>query len=104
MNKTQTNSVAGNELHQKPRRLGRGLSAMLGEPVAVQVAPVSVPAIVEPKSPSGTAGVVGQASSSRNEPARSDSSGTRIVQLALESAEPNRFQPRRTFDEAQLKE
>jgi ParB family transcriptional regulator, chromosome partitioning protein len=31
-------------------------------------------------------------------------SGPRVVQISLDSAEPNRFQPRRTFDEVQLNE
>jgi ParB family transcriptional regulator, chromosome partitioning protein len=119
MNKLQTHTQSTSssvDQHQKPRRLGRGLSALLGEPIAIQ-AP-AVPAVTtsptesspqaahsgspvsEPKPTSSGASLQGTA---KSDPV-GEASGTRIVQIPLHLAEPNRFQPRRTFDEAQLTE
>jgi ParB family chromosome partitioning protein len=97
MNKTQTSSIA----ETKPRRLGRGLSALLGEPVAIQATPKHVspppathPPIAEPK-PAAIPVPPPQ-------PEAADSG--RVIQVPVTAIEPNQFQPRRTFDEAQLAE
>jgi len=127
MNKLQTKPII--EPPAKPRRLGRGLSALLGEPVAVQIpaAPSAVPLpvapaaapLVEPKasvppapppaSPAAPSNGVAMRAMRMDRPAPTPAAadapaGTRIAQIPVDAAEPNRFQPRRTFDEAQLKE
>jgi ParB family chromosome partitioning protein len=108
MNKTQTSSVAVQEQSPKPRRLGRGLSALLGDPVAVQVPSSPAISVVEPKSQPSVPRVApapirgARQDASVGEVGDSEASG--LVQMELSSAEPNRFQPRRTFDEAQLKD
>ena len=110
MNKTQTLSSHVDQ-HQKPRRLGRGLSALLGEPVAIQNTGAS-PALSTPASMSvseptpasnTTVPAVAHRADADVDPI-ADASGTRIMQIPLHLAEPNRYQPRRTFDEAQLAE
>lgn len=146
MNKIQTNSGEAG----KPRRLGRGLSALLGEPVAVQAAPPAGTGTgtgyVEPKAPIvpvtdpfavGTAGSGGAGSRGLGKGLGGDSnrgaqelpsvtratletgvgsvgsgggSGgdglvrDRVVRVPIESIEPSPYQPRRTFDETQLRE
>lgn len=79
---------------QRPRRLGRGLTSLLGNPVAVDVAPV-----VEESSTAATSG-----SKAANQPRAfeqsSDLSG--VKSIPLEQIEPSPFQPRRVFDEASI--
>lgn len=75
-NKIQTNDP-------KPRKLGRGLSALIGQPV-----PVSPVAAVAPQSPAPSL------------PPSSDSQG--MVFIPVDRIEPNRFQPRRVFDQTSL--
>src|SRR4051794_15408782 len=84
---------------EKPRRLGRGLSALLADPVAVQVGAAEFGA--EPRQvvatsitePYGEAG-----------PASAGAAGANgLVHIALGSLDPSRFQPRRVFDEASIK-
>lgn len=110
MNKLQTPTIgSGQDTSTKPRKLGRGLSALLGEPVAVRVPDAT--ALVEPKS--GSVATMQHAAPAtpatpapRATPIVSEtpSEGSRVVQIPVGAAEPNRFQPRRNFDEVQLKE
>jgi ParB family chromosome partitioning protein len=58
------------------------------------------PKSVEPRSP--IAGHSAPAASSR--PPASEPIGDRLAQIPIEAIEPNRFQPRRVFDETQLTE
>lgn len=75
----------------KVRKLGRGLSALLQTPVAVEVAPVSVAAPVIAAAPSGA-------------PVAQNLGGGGGVELvALELIRPSPFQARKTFDEAPLR-
>lgn len=95
MNKNQTNT------DNKPRKLGRGISALLGEPVAVRVPPV--PDI----SPAGA--VVETKPEPTRSPAQSaaspiDPNERRVVMVPCEAIEPSRFQPRKTFDPKQIEE
>ncbi|MBS0188750.1 MAG: ParB/RepB/Spo0J family partition protein [Planctomycetes bacterium] len=76
----------------KVRKLGRGLSALLQTPVAVEVA--RVPAIVEaPKE-------IEQAVSA---PVAVGESGDGVRHIAVEFIVPSPFQPRRVFEEAPLR-
>jgi len=71
----------------KVRKLGRGLSALLQTPVAIEVTP-SRPAFV--------AGVV-------TAPVAAVGSGGGVEHVAVEMIRPSPFQARKTFDEAPLK-
>ncbi len=133
MNKTLTPSA---DQSSKPRRLGRGLSALLGEPVAVQIPSVqspTAPSMVEMKAAAAKVIATGPSTPTTDAPPRAtplhrnpptpvaplapSSSpatthapapttppGERIAQVPIEAIEPNRFQPRRAFDETQLAE
>jgi ParB family chromosome partitioning protein len=86
----------------KPRRLGRGLSSLLGDPVRVPApgpqARVSDEQGLSPSSVDETHLVVEGGGVERPaEPAR------RLVQAPIDSIIPSRFQPRHTFDEASLR-
>ena len=78
----------------KRRRLGRGLSGMIGEPVAVDQTPAA--ATPEPAA---------QTPATESQPAVKEEvapSGPAIM-IPLTGAIPNRNQPRKSFDEAALK-
>jgi ParB family transcriptional regulator, chromosome partitioning protein len=77
----------------KKRRLGRGLSGLLGEPVAV-----SVPATEAPAAPTSAAvePVGGGASE--------DAGGERVARLAVGAIVAGPYQPRRRFDDEALAE
>lgn len=107
MSKNQTNT---NQSSEKPRRLGRGLSALLGEPVAVAVAV---------GGGAGGAGATPSAASARPAPAesrqaaaaipvgeerRGEDVGRRVVHVSCEAIVPSPFQPRRVFDSKSLEE
>lgn len=85
----------------KPRRLGRGLSALIGQPIKVEIPPAG-PSTPSPQS-SQAKGVPSVAAPAVAEPAPS-ATGARVAMLPLDAIKPGRFQPRRVFDEAQLKE
>lgn len=118
MSKMQTNI---NQTSDKPRRLGRGLSALLGEPVAVAVAvPSSQPVASTSGGDSGrvraSASAVASVEPSRRVEAAPSASGSegvrgadedqgrRVVHVPCEAIVPSPFQPRRIFDEQPLKE
>jgi ParB family chromosome partitioning protein len=65
---------------EKPKRLGRGLSGLIGSPAAVEVpaTPVARPEAAVEENPTG------------------------VRYIRCDLAGPNRFQPRRVFDEAAL--
>lgn len=100
----------------KPRRLGRGLSALIGQPVQVEVAPThgTSSAKTTPqsaKAPSGPAEARAElgdgqvAAGVKNSQAQNATSqGDVVITLELERVQPGRFQPRRVFDENGLKE
>lgn len=121
MNKMLTTNTS--EISTKPRRLGRGLSALLGEPVEVHVPAATAsdpsasmnPGVVEPKASVAPARSAASAVSTlavpmraAPDPAGSPTSeaqgGDRLVLVPIDAIEPNRFQPRRAFDETQLAE
>lgn len=99
--KTESKTVA--TVDTKPRRLGRGLSALLGEPVAVNLPPI----VSTPAAPSAPAAA--RVSAAASEPAgaaggREEAMSARVVRVAVEAVTPSPFQPRKTFDEGALKE
>lgn len=65
------------------KRLGRGLSGLLGQPVSVSPAPVSMQSDV-PKEGTPLA------------------DGKRLLMIPLSNLTPNRYQPRKSFDAAEL--
>lgn len=79
----------------KPRRLGRGLSSLLGDPVRVMAASepraeqVLSPIASPPHSEEGQGGGIAD--------------GRRLVLAPVDSIIASRFQPRQTFDEATLR-
>lgn len=87
---------------EKPRRLGRGLSSLLGEPVRINAE----------RSPSAT--TLASSTEAAADPGENpqilpdrvvlpkDSAAGRLVQAPIDSIVPSRFQPRQTFDEAAL--
>lgn len=104
------NSAAG--ANPKSRRLGRGLSALLNEnpPVPVNLAPTTTSAPPAPAAPtpSASGGGASAAPTSANA-ATSPASGampptsSRFTMIPTAAFEPNRFQPRRSFDETTLR-
>ncbi|MCC6321771.1 MAG: ParB/RepB/Spo0J family partition protein [Phycisphaerales bacterium] len=107
------------------RRLGRGLSSLLGTPVKVDVSPAAAEAKLAARGAGGGGGAreAGGAESApkREEAARAASAmraelnaeragareeerGARIVMIEVGHIVPNRYQPRRQFDEAGLNE
>lgn len=71
----------------KGRRLGRGLSGLIGTPVEVPIEP-SAAADVQQQGGEGSI----------------DAPGQRIIYIALTDIAPGRYQPRKKFDEAALAE
>ncbi len=78
----------------KGRRLGRGLSGLIGTPVEVPIAPPTVPA----KQQGGAGDTAVPAAANIEAP------GQRIVYLGLTDIAPGRYQPRKRFDETALNE
>lgn len=76
---------------KKPRRLGRGLSGLLAQPVAIPTE-TTIPAdVVEPKTPPNTA------------PGPEYTNQTPNNQfISPDAVRPNRFQPRTSFDQTAL--
>ena len=74
--------MANTDATSKPKKLGRGLSSLLGAPVQVISGAISAP---------------------QSQPfASAEELGKRIVQLAFKSIVPSPYQPRHVFDEAAL--
>lgn len=69
----------------KPKKLGRGLSSLLGAPVAIEPPGQELPRGIEAATPSQT-----------------PDAGRRVVQIPVELLDPSPFQPRQVFDEAGL--
>lgn len=98
----------------KVRKLGRGLSALLQTPVAIEVAPQRAP--VQSDAASAAAVVMEGAAPVRGEVARdaalpeargegiSVGSGGGVEHIAVEKIRPSPFQARRVFDEAPLRQ
>jgi ParB family transcriptional regulator, chromosome partitioning protein len=119
MNKNHI-SIQNQDQQSKPRRLGRGLSALLGEPVAIQANNLPVSGSIGSKAESSLSssvarannsgvplsGAASKAQSAEERSARADEETgiNRVVQVPLDAAEPNQFQPRRTFNQTQLSE
>lgn len=92
------------------RRLGRGLSSLLNEAIAV-AAPVSVPTApapttenipaTSPAKPPASGAMPAQPPSADREPEATDARG-RIVALKVDDIVPSPFQPRRVFDQEAL--
>lgn len=78
------------KVDHKPRRLGRGLSSLLGAPVAVDLSPTHRD---HPATPS----TAEQASVPTGSKTLSD-----VFLIRVDAIVPSPFQPRRAFDEAQL--
>lgn len=79
----------------KGRRLGRGLSGLIGTPVEV---PIEPPPAAAAGSVEQQGGYVAAA------PAAVEAAGQRILYIALTDIGPGRYQPRKKFDEAALAE
>ncbi len=96
--------TTASDVSNRPRKLGRGLAALIGAPVSVEP-PVqqpldvsrevirsvndNVPAALAPIAPEPVPGTV-------------EGDGRQLVFIAVESVVPSRFQPRKLFDEAGL--
>ncbi len=105
MSKNQTKPAqATSKIEIKPRKLGRGLSALLGEPVAITLpggpAERGEPARQAVEMP-GNPGPAGRLGADRDPP---EEFGARVRLLDPSHIEPGRYQPRKSFDEAQLRE
>lgn len=92
----------------KRRRLGKGLSGLIGDPVQVEQPTVQSgsPVVSAPSPGVGTTpdGTVGSDSvESLREKSAADGSAQMIAQLAVDSLIPNRFQPRSDFNEDALR-
>lgn len=109
MNNTQTKKSTLEPSSSKPRRLGRGLSALLGEPVRIDLtsdasdAPLDNRPSVELGTQNASAARAPASVESRasDEPV-SGSERPRVVMVALSAIVPSRYQPRRAFDEHEL--
>ena len=92
---------------KRPRRLGRGLSSLLSQQVAVMP-----PALCLPADGAGRASGVGAVSREADEragvegrglPPDGAEAGVRMRYLPIDSIEPNPHQPRQNFDEQSLR-
>ena len=95
---------------QKQRRLGRGLSSLIGTQEPIQVATPPQKSQNAPRIPPDIGGKTGVSSGTNSVQHRLDD-GTGVVEpggeglvrlVAVEAIEPSRFQPRRHFDEELL--
>src|SRR5690606_5376132 len=77
---------------KKPKRLGRGLSSLLNEPVAITPAEPAAPQSAQPVSAQRLTHAVPQ----------SDEAAGVLRSLAVSTIVPNRHQPRQHFDEEAL--
>ncbi|MBX3405476.1 MAG: ParB/RepB/Spo0J family partition protein [Phycisphaeraceae bacterium] len=85
------------------RRLGRGLSSLIGTPIEVPITPpvTSAPGPAVPAS-SGGVGADGADTRPAQEPAQSEPAGQRVVYISLADIAPGRYQPRKNFDPVAL--
>lgn len=102
------NTAAG--ANPKSRRLGRGLSALLNEnpPVPVNLTPASptpAPAVAPSTSPASSGGAPAPTTTtnSAHTPSAMPPTSSRFTTIPTAAFEPNRFQPRRSFDETTLR-
>ncbi len=103
MERIMTKASSSNASNVGRRRLGRGLSSLLGTPVKVDPPVVDGPdhasgtsiSPAQPPDPQDAASDPGQGGKDRNQ-------GDGITMVAIERVVPNAFQPRRSFDEAAL--
>lgn len=82
-------TAATSNSHKKPRRLGRGLSSLLGEPVLIESAQVA------------DADTVSTDESPKSATSTPNSDGG-LLSLPVLQIVPNRFQPRRSFSDDAL--
>ncbi len=85
----------------KRRRLGRGLSGMIGSPVAVDTSPTPTPQ-ADPAKP-GTPAPTSTAPAQPQVVEEQNQSEYKMTDIAVASIIPNRNQPRRVFNEEALK-
>lgn len=83
----------------RPRKLGRGLASLLGEPVTVEVG--GDDRNVARATSADAAGLAAGAAAPAG-PATASATGMGIVQVEVEEVRPSPFQPRQQFDEATL--
>ena len=99
-------SNPANSANPKSRRLGRGLSALLNEnpPVPVNVTPAT-PAPVATPAPASSGGATAPTTTSApaQAPSAMPPTSSRFTTIPTAAFEPNRFQPRRSFDETTLR-
>lgn len=79
----------------KGRRLGRGLSSLMGTPIEVPITPP-----IDPNASATNGGGSADGAAS----AATESPGQRVVYIPLGDIVPGRYQPRKRFDEAALAE
>ncbi len=107
MSKSANNNLEGGDR----RRLGRGLSALIGQPVPVVPRPAREGSLAAPESPevggveAGSVEVKLRAGDGgvRDDESGADGAGG-VTYLAVDSIDPSPFQPRRLFNAAQLEE
>ena len=89
----------------KGRRLGRGLSGLIGAPIEVPITP-PVTGAFGPAAPAAGGGVGAEGAGTRTAqvPAQSEPAGRRVVYIALADIAPGRYQPRKNFDPVALGE
>lgn len=90
----------------KRRKLGRGLSGMIGSPVPVDLSPAPAPAPARPPVRADDAAsslLPGSNGGMAEELPKSPRSEHTIIEVPIGSIIPNRNQPRRDFDEESLK-
>ncbi|RMD65979.1 MAG: ParB/RepB/Spo0J family partition protein, partial [Planctomycetota bacterium] len=93
----QTSATTQQTPAKRPRRLGKGLSSLLGDPVAA-AGPAPQPASQEEGRSTGSSA---PAPGSAADPATAQDAQT-LLQLDPEDIAPNPYQPRKTFDEEAL--
>lgn len=83
-----------------PRRLGRGLSSLLGAPVAIDASAMSpaVPVVAGPENPSTAKPIAGNTGFPESDSQRLSD----VQSISVDRIEPSPFQPRRIFDQALL--
>ncbi|MGP1273281.1 MAG: ParB/RepB/Spo0J family partition protein [Phycisphaerales bacterium] len=79
----------------KRRRLGKGLSGLIGDPVPVDRSPTTIE--------HGVAGPAGQPNEGSGPTHGTSPAGGSLTQISVDTLIPNRYQPRSSFDEAALR-
>lgn len=107
MSKNQTKTIPTlAKIEIKPRKLGRGLSALLGEPVAITLPGGPAAAEESEYSPRvaempGNPGPAGRLGADRDPP---EEIAGRVRLIDVAHIQPGPYQPRKAFDEGQLRE